>query len=74
MITMLACSPLLTDSSIMATDSGKIPEVFIAVMGVTGSGKSTFIQTASELDAIDIGHDLKSCRKQNIFLYTVLTL
>lgn len=45
----------------MATDSGKIPEVFIAVMGVTGSGKSTFIQTASELDAIDIGHDLKSC-------------
>lgn len=62
MIAMLARSPLLPDSSIMATVSGKMPKVFIAVMGVTGSGKSTFIQTASELDAIDIGHDLKSCR------------
>ena len=36
-------------------------KVFIAVMGVTGSGKSTFIKTASQLN-VDIGHDLTSCK------------
>jgi len=30
-------------------------------MGVTGSGKSTFIQTASKVDSINVGHDFKSC-------------
>lgn len=35
--------------------------VFIAVMGVTGAGKSTFIRTASQLDEVAIGHDFKSC-------------
>jgi len=35
-------------------------KVFIAVMGVTGSGKSTFIRIASQLD-VNIGHDLMSC-------------
>ncbi|KAK3670594.1 hypothetical protein LTR78_009562 [Recurvomyces mirabilis] len=35
------------------------PSVRIAVMGVTGAGKSTFIQTASDLD-VGIGHELQS--------------
>jgi ABC-type lipoprotein export system ATPase subunit len=38
------------------------PWAFIAVMGVTGAGKSTFIQWASGSDEIVIGHDLESCK------------
>ena len=38
------------------------PWAFIAVMGVTGAGKSTFIRTASGDDSILIGHGLKSCQ------------
>jgi ABC-type uncharacterized transport system ATPase component len=37
------------------------PWAFIAVMGVTGAGKSTFIQWASGNSDVEIGHDLKSC-------------
>lgn len=37
------------------------PWAFIAVMGVTGAGKSTFIQWASGSSEIQIGHDLESC-------------
>lgn len=37
------------------------PWVLIAVMGLTGTGKSTFIQTASESPEVIIGHDLESC-------------
>ncbi|KAF1834618.1 hypothetical protein BDW02DRAFT_497877 [Decorospora gaudefroyi] len=37
------------------------PWAFIAVMGVTGAGKSTFIQWASGDSDVEIGHDLKSC-------------
>ncbi|KAK2733110.1 hypothetical protein FQN57_002302 [Myotisia sp. PD_48] len=37
------------------------PKIFIAVMGVTGAGKSTFIQTATGSDDISIGHTFKSC-------------
>lgn len=40
----------------------EVPKVVIAVMGVTGAGKSTFIQTATGSDDINIGHTLKSCR------------
>ncbi|EGD89374.2 hypothetical protein H112_02992 [Trichophyton rubrum D6] len=36
-------------------------KAFIAVMGVTGSGKSTFIQTATGSDDVHIGHSFKSC-------------
>ncbi|KAF2102744.1 hypothetical protein NA57DRAFT_7635, partial [Rhizodiscina lignyota] len=36
----------------------------IAVMGVTGSGKSTFIRTASGDETISIGHTLKSCTSE----------
>ncbi|KAI9675987.1 MAG: hypothetical protein M1822_008373 [Bathelium mastoideum] len=37
------------------------PWAFIAVMGVTGSGKSTFIKTVSGNEDIEIGHALESC-------------
>lgn len=33
----------------------------IAVMGVTGSGKSTFIRKASGLDDVEVGEGLASC-------------
>jgi len=38
------------------------PWAIIAVMGVTGAGKSTFIQSASGDDSVIIGHSLKSCK------------
>lgn len=41
-------------------DAGEKPPVMIAVMGVTGAGKSTFISTLTERD-VEIGHDLTSC-------------
>jgi ABC-type lipoprotein export system ATPase subunit len=37
------------------------PWVFIAVMGVTGSGKSTFIKAASGDDSVGVGDSLVSC-------------
>lgn len=36
-------------------------KIFVAVMGVTGAGKSTFIRAASSLDTIPVGHGLTSC-------------
>jgi signal recognition particle receptor subunit beta len=44
----------------MARDSG-IQDVYIAVMGITGAGKSTFIATSSE-KSVKVGHDLRSCK------------
>ncbi|KAF8469467.1 hypothetical protein BDZ91DRAFT_53113 [Kalaharituber pfeilii] len=38
--------------------------VWIAVMGVTGSGKSTFIQTATGHKAVGVNHGLQSCTKE----------
>jgi signal recognition particle receptor subunit beta len=38
------------------------PWALIAVMGVTGAGKSTFIQTASKATDVVIGHNLESCK------------
>ncbi|KAI0886793.1 P-loop containing nucleoside triphosphate hydrolase protein [Annulohypoxylon maeteangense] len=35
-------------------------DVFIAVMGVTGAGKSTFISHCTE-NQVEIGHDLQAC-------------
>jgi ABC-type lipoprotein export system ATPase subunit len=37
------------------------PVIRIALMGVTGSGKSSFIKTATGIDA-GVGHDLFSCK------------
>ncbi|KAF2131053.1 hypothetical protein P153DRAFT_287352 [Dothidotthia symphoricarpi CBS 119687] len=45
------------------------PWAFIAVMGVTGAGKSTFIKWASGNAEIEIGHDLESCTSE-ITAYT----
>jgi signal recognition particle receptor subunit beta len=48
------------------------PWVLIAVMGVTGAGKSTFIQTASQSPEVVVGHSLESCtyRKLATKLFT----
>ncbi len=35
----------------------------IAVMGVTGSGKSNFIKHATSSERIKVGHSLQSCKK-----------
>lgn len=37
------------------------PWAFIAVMGVTGAGKSTFIREVSGDDNVVVGNGLKSC-------------
>ena len=36
-------------------------DVFFAVMGLTGSGKSTFVRNCSKID-VKVGHDLVSCK------------
>ncbi|CAM1501734.1 Fc.00g037180.m01.CDS01 [Cosmosporella sp. VM-42] len=41
-------------------------KIYIALMGVTGSGKSTFIQTATGNGDIPIGKDMLSCTSQVI--------
>lgn len=41
-------------------DSDSPSDVFIALMGVTGSGKSTFISLCSQKSA-KVGHDLTAC-------------
>ncbi|KAJ5081980.1 hypothetical protein N7532_011023 [Penicillium argentinense] len=42
------------------------PWALIAVMGVTGAGKSTFIQTVSKATDVVIGHNLESCKYSNL--------
>lgn len=37
-------------------------KIIIAVLGVTGAGKSTFINTASGRDVMKISHGSKPCR------------
>jgi ABC-type uncharacterized transport system ATPase component len=45
----------------MLTDRLRSPnDRFIAVMGVTGAGKSTFISRCAGQD-VTVGHDLTSC-------------
>lgn len=43
---------------------GPLPVVWIAVMGVTGSGKSTFIQTATGDRSVGVNHGLRSCTRE----------
>ncbi len=46
----------------MNTDKLPSPEdSFVAVMGVTGAGKSTFISRLAG-DGAKVGHDLVSCK------------
>lgn len=36
-------------------------DIFVAVMGMTGSGKSTFISLCTGED-VAVGHDLQACK------------
>ena len=38
------------------------PVLVIAVMGVTGSGKSNFIRVVSGRDDVEVGDTLRSCK------------
>ena len=40
---------------------GSLEDVYVAVMGITGAGKSTFIETLTG-KKINIGHGLFSCK------------
>ncbi|KAF5972517.1 hypothetical protein FCOIX_9311 [Fusarium coicis] len=40
------------------------PTMLIGVMGVTGSGKSTFVRTASGNDQVTVGHSLEACTQE----------
>lgn len=49
-------------------------EIVVAVMGVTGSGKSTFIRTASGLvDEVEVGTGLEACEASLSLLVAGLT-
>ena len=52
-----------SDTSIEQTSE----EVVIAVMGVTGSGKSTFIRTMTGNDSVHVGHGLESGNSISVF-------
>jgi len=53
----------------MGRDSQAVQDVYIAVMGMTGAGKSSFIATCSG-KSVKIGHNLKSCRNPQIIIIT----
>ncbi|KAJ6264875.1 hypothetical protein Dda_1028 [Drechslerella dactyloides] len=44
-------------------DWGREKEVLIAVMGMTGAGKTTFISKATGIADLKIGHSLESCTR-----------
>lgn len=54
-------------ADIMSNSSPKdIPEeplLLIGVMGVTGSGKSTFVKSATGDESVGVGHTLEACRE-----------
>ena len=54
-----------------STEEAPKGEVVIAVMGVTGSGKSTFIRTMTGDDSVHVGHGLES---GNSILFSEKTL
>lgn len=50
------------DQPVQVEKMCNLPEIVVAVMGVTGSGKSTFIRTASGLvDEVEVGTGLEAC-------------
>lgn len=44
----------------------------VAVMGVTGSGKSTFVRLVTGCDTVHIGHGLKSGVYEHALSYSAL--
>jgi putative ribosome biogenesis GTPase RsgA len=40
-------------------------DILIAVLGVTGAGKTTFINKASGQDDLEVGHSLEACKHKN---------
>jgi len=48
---------------LISIKAGELGEVVIAVMGMTGSGKSSFIQRVSEKSSAAVGHGLASGSK-----------
>ena len=56
----LRCTIRATNHLLTATAIVNMSQIRIAVMGVTGSGKSTFIQMATQAD-VGIGHTYSSC-------------
>lgn len=38
------------------------PHIFIAVIGVTGAGKTSFISKATGREDLAIGHGIESCK------------
>jgi ABC-type proline/glycine betaine transport system ATPase subunit len=47
--------------------------IVVAVMGLTGVGKSTFIKTVTGRDDIPIGHSLSSGNIANSFLHRMFS-
>ena len=63
-LSSLGPSPLLSPSSRLdATTGSREPPVYIAIMGVTGAGKSSFISLLCDTK-VEIGHDLDSCTSE----------
>lgn len=51
----------MADASIARIKQLSKDDVIIAVMGITGAGKSSWIQLLSD-DYVQVGHDLTSCQ------------
>lgn len=49
-------------------------DVYIPVMGLTGSGKSTFIELCAGTPRPLVGHGLNSCKHQRLTLAETRTL
>jgi Fe-S cluster assembly ATPase SufC len=50
----------------METSPVVLPKLMIAVMGVTGAGKSSFIKTVTGRDDVGVGHGLRSRKQSSI--------
>lgn len=47
-------------------DQSSLDEILVAVVGVTGSGKSSFIKRVTENTDIEIGDDLRSSQNPKL--------
>jgi myosin heavy subunit len=62
--------PLIWNQQALTQPS--VEDIYVAIMGVTGSGKSQFIQRCSKSKSVKIGHNLWSCTQdvqEHSFLY-----